>query len=156
MLCFVPEFLGQNRNDLLAIKIFLDQFKMFCFRSDNNRTKSKRFAFVPLASISERLCFRFGIVDITRPGVRPSARSWRTVALHSGTSSLKVTTGGMLEGGGWAGSRQAAAGADQESGPVPGAGGQSHCTQILFVKSSEWWTIRGRRMGGLKAGCCRS
>jgi hypothetical protein len=40
-------------------------------------------------------------------------------------------TGRPLEGGGWAGSRQAASGADQESGPVPGAGGQSHFTQVL-------------------------
>jgi hypothetical protein len=40
-------------------------------------------------------------------------------------------SGGPLEGGGWAGARQAAAGADQESGPVSGAGGQSHFTQVL-------------------------
>ncbi len=53
------------------------------------------------------------------------------MAFHSGTSSLQVTTGEPLEGEGWAGPRQAAAGADQESGPVPGAGGQSHFTQVL-------------------------
>jgi hypothetical protein len=52
------------------------------------------------------------------PGVGPGARSWRTVAYQSGTSSLQVTTGGPVEGGGWVGARQAAAGADQESGPV--------------------------------------
>jgi hypothetical protein len=40
-------------------------------------------------------------------------------------------TGGWLEGGGWAGARQAAAGVDQESGPVPGAGVQSHFNQVL-------------------------
>jgi hypothetical protein len=37
----------------------------------------------------------------------------------------------VLEGGGWPGSRQAATGTDQKSGPVPGAGGQSHITQVL-------------------------
>ncbi len=44
---------------------------------------------------------------------------------------IKVTIGVPLEGGGWAGSRQAAAGADQESCPVPGAVRQSHFTQVL-------------------------
>jgi hypothetical protein len=35
---------------LLAIKIILDQIKMFCFRSDRMWTKSKRFGFVPMIS----------------------------------------------------------------------------------------------------------
>jgi hypothetical protein len=52
MFCFVPELLGQNRNDLLAIKIILDQIKMFCFRSDSMWTKSKRFGFVPIISFN--------------------------------------------------------------------------------------------------------
>jgi hypothetical protein len=44
MFCFVPEFVGQNRNDLLAIRKISDQIKMFCFWFDNNQTKSKPFA----------------------------------------------------------------------------------------------------------------
>jgi hypothetical protein len=36
--CFAsyPEFVGQNGNDLLAIRKILDQLKMLCFCSDNN------------------------------------------------------------------------------------------------------------------------
>ncbi len=44
LLCSVPEFLSQNGNDLLARKLFCYQIEMFCFRSDNKRTKSKHFA----------------------------------------------------------------------------------------------------------------
>ncbi len=50
LLCFVPEFLGQKGNALLAEIFFWYQIKMFCFRSDSKRTKSKCFAFVPLIS----------------------------------------------------------------------------------------------------------
>jgi hypothetical protein len=49
---------------------------------------------------------------------------------------VKVRTGGPLEGGGWVCARQAAARAYQESGPVPGAGGQSHFTQVLHFTSN--------------------
>ncbi len=52
MLCFVPELLGLNRNELLVIKNFLDQIKMFCSHSDNKRTKSKCFA---------SICYFFGL-----------------------------------------------------------------------------------------------
>jgi hypothetical protein len=51
LLCFVPEFLGQNENDLLATQFFMYQIKMFCFRSESEQTKSKHFAFVPIISI---------------------------------------------------------------------------------------------------------
>jgi hypothetical protein len=50
LLCFSPEFLDQNENDLLAIQFFMYHIKMFCFRSDNKQTKSKSFAFVPIIS----------------------------------------------------------------------------------------------------------
>jgi hypothetical protein len=45
---------------------------------------------------------------------------------------VKVRTGGPLEGGGWVCAQQAAARAYQESGLVPGAGGQSHINQVLL------------------------
>ena len=45
---FVPEPMGQNGNKLLLIQKNSDQTKTFCFRSDLKRTKSKRFAFVPI------------------------------------------------------------------------------------------------------------
>jgi hypothetical protein len=35
---------GPNGNDLLAIRTFLDQIKMFCFCSDYKQTKSNCFA----------------------------------------------------------------------------------------------------------------
>ena len=47
---FVPEPMGQNGNELLLIQKNSDQTKTFCFRSDLKRTKSKRFAFVPIIS----------------------------------------------------------------------------------------------------------
>ncbi len=47
---FVPEPMGQNGNELLLIQKNLDQTKTFCLRSDLKRTKSKRFAFVPIIS----------------------------------------------------------------------------------------------------------
>ncbi len=50
LLCFVPEFSGQNENDLLAIQFFMYQINMFCFRSDSKETESKRFAFDPIIS----------------------------------------------------------------------------------------------------------
>ncbi len=68
----VHRIFGPNRKDLLAIKFFLDQIKMFCFRSDSKWTKSKRFAFVPIISFDiKRLCFRFDIVDITTANAGP-------------------------------------------------------------------------------------
>jgi hypothetical protein len=42
--------LCQNGNELLLLQKNSDQTKMFCFRSDLKRTKSKRFAFVPIIS----------------------------------------------------------------------------------------------------------
>ncbi len=50
LVCFVPESLGQNGNDLLLMIKNLDQIKTVCFRSDLKPTKSKRFAFVPIIS----------------------------------------------------------------------------------------------------------
>ena len=47
---FVPEPMGQNGNELLLIQKNSDQTKTFCFRSDLKRTKSTRFAFVPIIS----------------------------------------------------------------------------------------------------------
>jgi hypothetical protein len=47
---FVPEPMGQNGNELLLMQKNSDQTKMFCFLSDLKRTKSKRFAFVPIIS----------------------------------------------------------------------------------------------------------
>jgi hypothetical protein len=47
--------MGQNGNELLLIQKNSDQTKTFCFRSDLKRTKSKRFAFVPI------ICFDIGV-----------------------------------------------------------------------------------------------
>ena len=59
---FVPEPMGQNRNELLLIQKNSDQTKTFCFRSDLKRIKLKRFAFVPIISFHIKtfvLSFRY-------------------------------------------------------------------------------------------------
>jgi hypothetical protein len=65
LLC--PKIVGPKRKRSACGKNVWDKIKNFCFHSDSQRTKSKRFAFVPIIrfDIEKRLCFRFDIGDIT-------------------------------------------------------------------------------------------
>jgi hypothetical protein len=83
---FVPEPMGQNGNELLLIQKNSDQTKTFCFRSDLKRTKSKRFAFVPIISFdigAFLLSFRYrwhyysGTSMFLSRIERPECRWWR-------------------------------------------------------------------------------